>query len=259
MTKKRILPPDRLAECKAAHDLFLAKKNELKLSQRKIADAAGVTPAAVNLYFKGINPLNAQFAAILSEQLQEPVEKFSPRLAAEIDKLTRATSDRSLPTSNAVMLGPLDTWDDETPLDDDEVYVPFLKEVELSAGLGRSCVQQSPRQKLRFGKITLRRQGVQPDEAVCVTVRGNSMEPVLPDGSTVGVDQGTTAVSDGKMYAIDHGGQLRVKTLYRLPGGGVRMRSFNREEHPDEEYSLDDMQEHEIVILGRVFWSSVLW
>ena len=85
------------------------------------------------------------------------------------------------------------------------------------------------------------------------------MEPVLPDGSTVGVDQGTTTVSDGKMYAIDHGGQLRVKTLYRLPGGGVRMRSFNREEHPDEEYSLGDMQEHEIVILGRVFWSSALW
>ncbi|MDB5996860.1 MAG: Prophage Cro/CI family transcriptional regulator [Pseudomonas sp.] len=87
MTKKRILPPDRLAECKAAHDLFLAKKNELKLSQRKIADAAGMTPAAVNLYFKGINPLNAQFAAVLSRMLQEPVQRFSPRLAEEISGL----------------------------------------------------------------------------------------------------------------------------------------------------------------------------
>lgn len=259
MTKKRILPPNRLAECKAAHDLFLAKKNELKLSQRKIADAAGVTPAAVNLYFKGINPLNAQFAAVLSEQLQEPVEKFSPRLAAEIEKLTRAASDKSTPASNAVLIGPLDAWDDETPLDDDEVYVPLLKEVELSAGQGRTCVQVSPRQKIRFGKLTLRRQGVQPSEAVCVTVHGNSMEPVLPDGSTVGVDRGTTVVSDGKMYALDHGGQLRVKTLYRLPGGGVRMRSFNREEHPDEEYSASEMAEHEIEVLGRVFWSSVLW
>lgn len=88
MTKKRILPPDRLAECKAAHDLFLAKKNELKLSQKKIADEANMSPAAVNLYFKGINPLNAQFAAVLSRVLQEPVEAFSPRLADEIRALT---------------------------------------------------------------------------------------------------------------------------------------------------------------------------
>jgi len=90
MTKKRILPPDRLAECEAAHALFLSKKNELKLSQKKIADAAGMTPAAVNLYFKGINPLNAQFAAVLARLIQEPVEAFSPRLAAEIRNLTSA-------------------------------------------------------------------------------------------------------------------------------------------------------------------------
>ena len=85
------------------------------------------------------------------------------------------------------------------------------------------------------------------------------MEPVLPDKSTVGVDQGSTSVVDGKMYAIDHDGQLRVKTLYRLPGGGVRMRSFNRDEHPDEEYTAQEMAERNIHIKGRVFWSSVLW
>jgi phage repressor protein C with HTH and peptisase S24 domain len=164
-----------------------------------------------------------------------------------------------IPESNAEYLGPIDAWDDDTPLDDDEVYVPFLKEVELSAGSGRVSVQESSGRKLRFGKMTLRRQGVQPSEAVCVSVSGNSMEPVLPDGSTVGVNKGATAVVDGKMYALDHSGQLRVKTLYRLPGGGVRMRSFNREEHPDEEYSADEMAENGISVIGKVFWSSVLW
>lgn len=164
-----------------------------------------------------------------------------------------------LEKSNAEILGPIDAWDDDTPLDEDEVYVPFLKEVELSAGSGRTVVEQSHKQKLRFGKLTLRKQGVQPDDAVCVTVSGNSMEPVLPDKSTVGVDQGSTAVVDGKMYAIDHDGQLRVKTLYRLPGGGIRMRSFNRDEHPDEEYTAQEMAEQNIHIKGKVFWSSVLW
>lgn len=161
--------------------------------------------------------------------------------------------------SNAALLGQIDAWDDDTPLDDDEVYVPFLKEVELSAGSGRTVVEQSHKQKLRFGKLTLRKQGVQPEDAVCVTVSGNSMEPVLPDKSTVGVDQGSIAVVDGKMYAIDHDGQLRVKTLYRLPGGGIRMRSFNRDEHPDEEYTAQEMIDQNIHIKGKVFWSSVLW
>ncbi|WP_164446320.1 S24 family peptidase, partial [Pseudomonas viridiflava] len=160
--------------------------------------------------------------------------------------------------SNAEILGSFDVWDDDTPLDDDEVYVPFLKEVELSAGNGKTMVEQSHQQKLRFGKLTLRRQNVQPSEAVCVTVGGNSMEPVLPDRSTVGVDRGTTSIVDGKMYAINHDGQLRVKMLYRLPGGGVRMRSYNRNEHPDEEYSAQDMVDKQIIVVGKVFWSSVL-
>lgn len=90
MSKKRILPPDRLAECAAAHELFLAKKNQLKLSQKKVAEMAGITPAAVNLYFKGINPLNAQFASVLSQALGEPVERFSERLAREISEMAKA-------------------------------------------------------------------------------------------------------------------------------------------------------------------------
>ena len=163
------------------------------------------------------------------------------------------------PISNAQLLGPMDVWDDETPLENDEVYVPFLKEVELSAGSGRTAIQQSSSRKLRFGKLTLRQQQVDPSNAVCVTVSGNSMEPVLPDGSTVGIDQGSTAVVDGKMYALDHGGELRVKVLYRLPGGGIRVRSYNSDEHPDEEYTHHEMLTQEIRVLGRVFWSSALW
>lgn len=92
MTKKRILPPDLLAECAAAHNLFLSKKNELKLSQKKIADAAGMTPAAVNLYFKGINPLNMKFAIVLARMLNEPVSAFSPRLAADIAALSSTSA-----------------------------------------------------------------------------------------------------------------------------------------------------------------------
>lgn len=151
---------------------------------------------------------------------------------------------------------PISSWDDETPVDEDEVEVPFLREVELSAGSGRTVIEESSKAKLRFGKMTLRKHSVQFDQAVCVPVHGNSMEPVLPHGSTVAINKAATSVVDGKMYALSHAGHLRVKTLYRLPGGGIRLRSFNRDEHPDEEYSAEQMRENEITVLGRVFWSA---
>lgn len=256
---KKPLTPDKKEECLRLKALFNSRKSELGLTQEKLAHALEMNQSSVSHYLNGVNPLNAPVAAAFARILGVEVSAFSERLAEEIEMMAAGNSSPRRDLTNAVLLGPIDVWDDETPLDEDEVYVPFLKEVELSAGGGRSTVQVSPKQKLRFGKITLRRQGVQPSEAVCVTVSGNSMQPVLPDGSTVGVDRGTTSISDGKMYALNHAGQLRVKTLYRLPGGGVRMRSFNREEHPDEEYTAHEMMDIGIEILGRVFWSSVLW
>lgn len=224
------------------------KREQARLNQSELARRLGVTPQAVQKW-------EAEVAVPRGRRLDE----IAMALSTTVAYLVAGGDDQAAPQANAKILGPLETWDEKTPLDDDEVYVPFLKEVELSAGSGRTVVEQSPQQMLRFGKLTLRKQGVQPEDAVCVTVSGNSMEPVLPDKSTVGVDQGSTSVVDGKMYAIDHDGQLRVKTLYRLPGGGIRMRSFNRDEHPDEEYTAQEMIDQGIQIKGKVFWSSVLW
>jgi phage repressor protein C with HTH and peptisase S24 domain len=235
-----------------------ARKNA-GLTQVELAERAGIKQASVSEIERGLTRTSGHLIKLAQICGVDPVWLSDGTGSPEGKYSSQADKASSTIESNAVLLGPIDVWDDDTPLDDDEVYVPFLKEVELSAGAGITAVQQSHKQKLRFGKMTLRRQGVQPSEAVCVTVAGNSMEPVLPDGSTVGVDRGTTSITDGKMYALDHGGQLRVKTLYRLPGGGIRMRSFNRDEHPDEEYTPQEMLQKEIAVLGRVFWSSVLW
>ncbi|WP_236189337.1 XRE family transcriptional regulator [Pseudomonas pharyngis] len=235
-----------------------ARKNA-GLTQVELAERAGIKQASISEIERGLTRTSGHLIKLAQICGVDPVWLSEGTGSPEGGPASRQEKATSTIESNAVLLGPIDVWDDETPLDDDEVYVPFLKEVELSAGAGITAVQQSQKQKLRFGKLTLRRQGVQPSEAVCVTVTGNSMEPVLPDGSTVGVDRGNTSITDGKMYALDHGGQLRVKTLYRLPGGGIRMRSYNRDEHPDEVYTPQEMLQKEIAVLGRVFWSSALW
>ncbi|MBL3825127.1 MULTISPECIES: LexA family transcriptional regulator [unclassified Marinobacter] len=153
--------------------------------------------------------------------------------------------------------GSFDLWDSDTPLGDDEVALPLFREVELAAGSGQTQVIENHGPKLRFAKSTLRRTGVQEEHAACAYVRGNSMDPVLPDGTTVGVNTAEKEIRDGKIYAIDHDGMLRIKFLYRRPGGGVKIVSQNAAEHPVEEYSAQDFAEH-INIIGRVFWWSVL-
>lgn len=156
----------------------------------------------------------------------------------------------------AEWIGSIEAWDNETTLHRDEVEVPFFTEVELAAGDGIIPTRENHGPKLRFSRSTLKRQGVEPEHAACVKVSGNSMEPVLPNGSTVGVDTVNRNIIDGKMYAINHDGMLRVKLVYRLPGGGVRLRSYNSDEYPDERYD-EELAKH-IHIIGRVFWYSVL-
>lgn len=153
-------------------------------------------------------------------------------------------------------LNTLSPWDEGTPLDDDEIEVPLFREVEMAAGAGMAHSVEINGRKLRFSKATMRTAGVDPANAACATLTGNSMEPAIPDGSTIGIDRGRTQIADGEIYAIDHDGMLRVKYLYRLPGGGIRLRSQNSDEHPDEIYSGDAAAK--IKILGWVFWSSTV-
>lgn len=229
-------------------DRLKQARKQAGLTQVELAERAGIKQASISEIERGLTRTSGYLVKLAQICGVDPVWLSEGGIAKPTEH----------PKSNATMIGPISVWDDDTPLDDDEVYVPFLKEVELSAGSGRTVIEASSSRKLRFGKQTLRNQGVQFDHAVCVTVHGNSMEPVLPDGSTVGVDTSSVSIKDGKMYAIDHGGELRVKTLYRMPGGGLRFRSFNQDEHPDEEYSADDLAEKNISVLGKVFWYSVL-
>lgn len=151
-------------------------------------------------------------------------------------------------------LEPISVWENGTPVEDDEVEVPFFKEVEFAAGSGRAHALEINGRRVRYGKASLRAAGVDPANAACAKNTGNSMEPMIQDGSLIGIDRGKTQIVDGEIYAIDHDGMLRVKYVYRLPGGGIRLRSFNQDEHPEENYSADEAAK--IKILGWVWtWS----
>ena len=158
------------------------------------------------------------------------------------------------PQSNALPLGKIDEWDNNTPLSEDDCEAPLYKEIKLSAGNGfADDIEDYNGYKLRFSRNTLRKHGISPENVVCVMADGDSMEPVFPSGATLGIDTGSKNIRDGQIYAINHGGLLRTKILHKLPENKVRIRSYNQSEYPDEEASLDDLS-----VIGRVFWWSVM-
>lgn len=141
------------------------------------------------------------------------------------------------------------------PLRPDEVDLPCFREVEFSAGDGRSQVIENHGHSMRFSLARLARARVKPENGACATASGSSMEPTIVDGSPIAIDKGCRHVIDGKIYALDHGGMLRVKRLYKLPLGRVRLVSDNADEYPEEVCSL--MGEDAPRIIGRVFWWEV--
>lgn len=215
------------------------------ITKKKLADDFDVKPPSVQGW--------TSHGRIGKDKLMALIDYFSDVVGPEHWGLSRK------PKGNAQIIGPISAWDDSTPVDDDEVEIPLLKDVRVSGGPGVVAEDLDSGRCVRMGKSSLRERGVQFSNAICVTVSGNSMEPALPDGSTVGVNMHITTIKDGKVYVIKHDGELRVKQVYRLPGGGIRLRSFNRAEHADEDYTPTEMAEKDISILGKVFWSSAFW
>ena len=219
------------------------------LKQKQLAEALSTSAQTVNNWIKR--------ESISREAAQQIAEKYGYSLdwlltgKGEPKKL----HDNSIPPES--QWGKVDAWDNNTPLGDDEVEVPFLKDIEFACGDGKVHNEDHNGFKLRFSKATLRRVGANSDGSgvLCFPAAGDSMEPVIPDGTTVAVDTNNKRVVDGKLYAIAQpgGGEeklKRIKQLYRKPGGKLTIRSFNRE---DEEADESDVE-----IIGRVFWYSVL-
>lgn len=139
------------------------------------------------------------------------------------------------------------------------VRLPIICEVTCSNGdavnQSVSSVIESVDASMYFSRAKLNRASVLSEQAAMATVHGNSMAPTLTDGSCIAIDRNCNAITDGKIYALDHGGMLRIKRLYKLPLNKLRLVSDNTDEYPEEVITLS--HDEGLTILGRVFWWEV--
>lgn len=148
-----------------------------------------------------------------------------------------------------------DPWEEGAPVLEGDVEVPYLKDIEFACGDGGCSAEDYNNYHMRFSRSLLRRAGANTDGygVICFPVRGDSMEPLIPDGAIVAVNTSDKKIVDGKLYAISEDGWKRVKILYRTGPNDISIRSYNESEHPSEDKSLNQIE-----IIGRVFWYSQL-
>lgn len=208
-----------------------------------LAKVCGISYQSVREWFTG------DTKKIGADHLAKIARHWSGNLAWLVDGTGTMDSPAAKPSYELI---PVEVWDDDTPLDDDTVEVPLFTSAEFSSGPGRSQqVIFDEGKRLRYGRMTLKKNGIDPANVAGGLNKGRSNEPVYPDGCIVLMDMSKNEIIDGEPYGLDHLGEFRVKQLYRLPGGGLRLRSYNREEYPDEDYGPDWPEQ--IRIIGFVW------
>lgn len=212
-----------------------------------LANAAGVSVPAATKWVNGPNKPKWESAKKIAKLLDVDPDWLMGGEGKSQNDVIEGTSRRMDDGMTIEQMDPrpVHGWDDTTPVDPDEIAVPFFKDFPVSCGSGTigEAVLQNEHRRLRLSRATIKSYGVDPELVIVVTAHGNSNFPDIKNKASVHVElrkREISEITDGCYYEINHGGSHFFKMLYRLPGGGVRVVSRNKEEYP--EYSLTKEQ-----------------
>jgi phage repressor protein C with HTH and peptisase S24 domain len=110
-------------------------------------------------------------------------------------------------------------------------------EVEISAGNGTVVPEFVPtRSRQRYTLKWFKEMGSKPGRVKIAAVRGDSMEPTLYSTDRIAFDLDRTKIVSGRVYVISLGFESRVKRLFRMADGSIRVVSDNpdKDRYPDE-------------------------
>lgn len=124
-------------------------------------------------------------------------------------------------------------------------------DIRVSAGRGHLVESEDEGGRLSFRADFLRASGATPESTVSVSVKGDSMEPIIPNGSVILVNRGEVRVINGKVYALRVDGHVLVKRLFKTKAGFVA-----KSDNTDGGYADIplDAQHPDFNIIGRAFW-----
>lgn len=221
-------------------DRISQRMKELGLQHKDLVVATGASKGTVTNWINGVN---------------NPTNERLIKLAQAL----KTTSSWLLTGNSTAEFTQVETWDNNTPLDDDEVEIPFFENFSFACGAGSiGEALFSEQHKLRMPKYILRNKGIDKKNTVATISSGDSMNPTIRDGDTIHIDLGRKSIKDGKVFAICHGGLYMAKRLYNLPMGGIRVVSDNAIEYPEVHLSAQEVIDQQFEVIGWVWsWQSM--
>lgn len=206
------------------------KYRDKKINQAWLSRTVGVSAAAVSKWLDGsTSELNGDTLVRAAKALECSPEWLS---------------------SSSISVRPVKVWDDDDPLEADEVEVPML-DLKLSAGTGRLQWEVNPSGYNRFRKAWCEKHRYDPMSLTTMLVDGESMSDVIPDGASVTINIKDKSIRNGKIYAIDFRGQFMIKRLFVMSGGGVKIVSENSDKNTYPDIDIPPEHCEDLNIMGR--------
>lgn len=176
----------------------------------EVADALGLPPGAT---------LAEAIEAIEARRNLEPVTKLR-EMARLLDELARRQAELAGRLEEARRFPQPDSGDDALAhgeILDNVVDLPGTRHVEIreadvAAGGGAVNLDEAPvKGYLAFQRAWLDRHALDPTQCVVIEVRGESMEPTLPEGCSILVDGTRRRWRQGRVFVFLTGDGLIVK------------------------------------------------
>ena len=134
-----------------------------------------------------------------------------------------------------------------------DVMIPVY-DIVVSAGNGVIVPEfVETKYRLPYQMDWLNKWDAKPEDILIAKIGGRSMEPILWHDDKAVVHRRRREVrKDGLTYLLIYGDEARVKRLYRLADGSLRINSANpdKDQYPDEIVPPDEMDS--IYIIGQV-------
>ncbi|AAS95997.1 transcriptional regulator, putative [Nitratidesulfovibrio vulgaris str. Hildenborough] len=126
----------------------------------------------------------------------------------------------------------------------------YVRKVQAKLGAGSSLITNGDLEGMyAFRQDFINEMGGNPESLVMFDVIGASMEPTIPDGSTVLVNLRDTSIRSGLIYAVRVNDELLVKRLIQEPG-----RLLCHSDNPTFGDTVIDGENPNFEVFGRVRW-----
>lgn len=193
--------------------------SEVDMSQRELADRIGMSHVAISKLINGKTETSRKLVEI-----------------AEAINCSPEWLQKGIP--------------DTVKRNTDEALVPLLS-AELHAGPGGYVDNDSIIDWIPVSKNWLLGHGSPGSAFVAATVTGDSMLPRLQDGDTVLIDTSHTSPVDGKIFAIDVGGEIRIKRLIKRMDRSWVISSDNKSNPAYQDEVISHHNFEQLRIIGK--------